>query len=108
MREGCGSWGGCAYFITIGGAGGSWEAEFAQDGHGQDLAGAEGLPRRIPAGSYTLTLSSVHVSDSVANGIRELEATDATCSATFDVRGDQPILIQGTFDKGSCEVGVTA
>jgi hypothetical protein len=108
VRQDCGSWGGCAYFIAIEGPGGSWRAEFGYDGEGEELAGAEGLPRTVPPGTYTLTLSSFHVSDHIVNGVRELESADATCSTTLNVRGDQPILIQGTFDKGSCEVRVTA
>jgi len=108
VRGSCLSFGGCAYFINLDGDGGSWKAEFGQDAPGNQLAGAEGLPATIPAGTYTLTLSSVMVSDLVLNGERQFGPTDATCATTLDVRGDQPIRIQGTFDKGSCEVQVNA
>ena len=106
VRQGCGSIGGCAYFVNIDGVGESWKAEFGFDGQGDDLVAAEGLPSTIPAGTYTLTLSSVLVSDEIVNGVRQLGPTDASCSTTLNVRGDKPIRIEGTFDDGSCEVGV--
>jgi len=108
VREWCGSIGGCAYFISIDGPGGSWKAEFGRGGQDDELAGAVGLPATVPAGTYTLTLSSVMVSDAVLNGKRQFGPADATCSATLNVRGDQPIRIEGMFDKGSCEVWVKA
>jgi hypothetical protein len=108
VREWCGSIGGCAYFISIDGPGGSWKAEFGRGGQDEELAGADGMPTTIPAGTYTLTLSSVMVSDAIINGVRQFGPADATCSTTLNVRGDQPIRIEGMFDKGSCEVGVKA
>ena len=108
VRQWCGSIGGCAYFITIDGPGGSWKAEFGRGGRDDELAGADGLPSTISAGTYTLTLSSVMVSDAILNGVRQLGPADATCSATLHVRGDRPIRVQGLFDKGSCEVGVSS
>lgn len=108
VRESCGSIGGCAYFINIDGPRESWRAELSRGGQGDELAAADGLPSKLAAGSYTLTLSSVMVSDAILNGVRQFGPADATCSTTLIVRGDQPIRIQGMFDKGSCEVGVTA
>jgi hypothetical protein len=108
VREWCGSIGGCAYFITIDGPGGSWKGEFGTGGQDDELGVANGLPSRIPAGTYTLSLSSVMVSDLIANGVRQLGPADATCSAKLDVSGPERIHIRGLFDKGSCEVTVTS
>lgn len=108
VLQGCGSWGGCAYFITIDATSESWKAEFIRGGQDDELVAGIGLPATIPSGTYTLTLSSAHVSDDVINGVRQLESTDATCSTTIKVRGDHPVRIQGLFDMGSCEVVVEA
>jgi hypothetical protein len=106
IRQGCGSIGGCAYFITLEGPGGSWKSEFGRGARDDELAGANSLPRYLSAGTYTLILSSVMVSDVIVNGARQLGPTNATCSAQFDVSSAEPIRIQGLFDQGSCEAGV--
>ncbi len=114
--EWCGSIGGCAYFISLGGGGETWKAEFGYDGSGNEagsdglpvakLAGAKGLPYAIPAGAYALTLSQVMVSDEIRNGERQFGPTTAVCSTTLDIRDGQPMGIQGAFKMGSCQVAV--
>ena len=115
VPEHCGSIGGCAYFVSIEGPAGAWKAQFGLGGKAQfgrvgyvhELGGPVDLPSVIPAGTYTLTLWSVLVSDvGVVNGAREFGPTDATCSNRLDVRGDHPIRVQGTFDQSSCEIVV--
>ena len=107
VREWCGSIGGCAYFISIRGPAGSWSAELQPGDADGELAGGPGLPDAIPAGTYRVALSSVMVSDEVSNGVRELGPVDGSCSASLVVSGAGPIVVDGRFDKGSCEVGVT-
>ncbi len=104
VRQGCGSLGGCAYFIDLVGNNGSWKAEFKHLGPGIDLADPEGLPATVTAGTYTLTLSSVLVSDDGG----ELGPADATCSTILNLRANERMRVKGTFDLGSCEVGVAS
>ena len=107
MHQGCGSIGGCAYYISIEGDGGSWRGKFGGRGAGGVRNGAAGLPGKIPVGIYTLTLSSYSVSDVILNGVRQEFGPDAICSTTRNALGDQPLDIEGTFDGDSCEIVVS-
>ena len=64
-----------------------------------------GLPARLPAGDYTLTLSSRVVSDVIVNGVRQMGAVGATCSADFTVMpGQDSVGAQGSFEGDTCSI----
>lgn len=107
MRQSCGSIGGCAYYLTIEGDGGSWRAELGGRGADGVLHGAAGLPSTIPIGIYTLTLSSYMISDAILNGVRQEFGPDAICWTSRTVRSDQPLRIVGTFDGDACLIAVS-
>lgn len=107
VREWCGSFGGCAYFAELRGPEGPWQAEFVGRGEGALVIGG-GLPATLPAGDYTLTLSSRLVSDAILNGVRQVGPIDATCSIDFTVApGQGSIGAHGSFDNDACSIETT-
>ena len=107
VREWCGSIGGCAYFAELRGPEGPWRAEFVFRGEEALVIGG-GLPATLPAGDYTLTLSSRVVSDAILNGVRQVGPIDATCFTDFTVApGQGSIGAHGSFESDACSVETT-
>jgi hypothetical protein len=104
VRKWCGSLGGCAYFAELTGPAGPWQAEFVA-GEEEALMIDGGLPLTLPAGDYTLTLSSRVVSDAILNGVRQMGPVGATCAADFTVvPGQNSVRAQGLFEGNTCSV----
>ena len=67
----------------------------------------KGLPAALPAGSYTITLTSGLVSDAIVNNVRQFLGEDASCVADFEVApGQTAVTVLATFDKGACSADV--
>lgn len=106
VRESCGSIGGCAYFTSISGSGGSWAAEL--EGTASSL-GSTALPAGLAPGRYAFAFRSAFVSDVLSpNGQRQLGPDDAKCSRTIDIVAEQPVRIEAIFGAGSCEINTSA
>ena len=106
VRESCGSIGGCAYFTSISGSGGTWTAEL--EGSASSL-GSTALPAELAPGRYVLAFHSAFVSDVLSpNEQRQLGPDDAKCSRTIDIVADQPVRIEAVFGAGSCEIDTSA
>lgn len=103
------SYGGCAYFAELSGHEGASKAEFERDPGGDAIVVGAGLPATLPAGDYTLSLTSYVLSDAlVAGGGRPLGPIAATCSAHFIVApGQASVSGHGSFDQDTCSVTIS-
>jgi hypothetical protein len=97
VAAGCGSIGGCAYFVMIGSPDAAEAVEFELRAPGETLAPSLGV------GDHTLTFNSNFVSDEVLNGQRQLGPVDATCAIDVVVAPGQDIVtVEVIFDQGAC------
>lgn len=110
VRESCGGGeGGCAYFAELAGDGGTNRAEFAYGRGGGVIVVDTGLPKTLPPGDYSLTLTAHYGSDVMLDGVRQIGGEDARCGAEFAVASGQAVVnVRSTFDKGVCSIDVEA
>ncbi len=110
VRESCGGGeGGCAYLAELAGDGWTHKAEFAYGRGGGAIVVDTGLPKTLPAGAYTLTLTSRYGSDVIVNVLPQVGGEDARCVAEFSVAAGQVVVnVRSTFDKGACSIDVEA
>lgn len=103
VLEQCGSEGGCAYYADL------RDGERRISTERIDVT-KKSLPRRLPAGAYTLTFRSSLMSDVIISGAPSPgETPDAACKTTFEVAPGQTLIIaRGVFRADSCEVVLTA